>query len=358
MKSINKSIKHDRLSHGVIYVIFGFIALFSARFQAYGVSPNAARLFGSAVADAVERVMPSVVVIRTQETRYKLAQGFFAVYSVPEKLVGQGSGFIFKKEGYVLTNNHVVDSADEIEVVLDDETVYPAQIVGRDYKTDLAVLKIEAEKGKTFSAIEFADSDKLRAGEFVVAIGSPFSLNSSVTLGTVSHTKRTFRTVSFVDFIQTDAAINQGNSGGPLIDVDGRMVGINTFIQTAGPYSEGSIGLGFAVPANLALRIGESIAQKGSAEFSWIGISMRNVREGVAVERVYEKSPAETGGLQIGDIIIEVAGIDTQYHRHVRNIVLSHPVGKEIEIKVVRQSREHKLSIKTEPLPDFLSSSQ
>ena len=183
---------------------------------------SVARKIGEEIADAIEKVMPSVVVVRTEAIHHHISRDTFwgYLYSVPRRLVGQASGVIISKDGYVLTSNHVIQNAQEIEVVLHDGTLYSARLIGRDEATDLAVLKIDAE-GITFAPIEAADSDEVRVGELAVAIGSPFSLSSSVTIGIISQKGRSIGLLPYEDFIQTDASINPGNSGGPLVDVEG-----------------------------------------------------------------------------------------------------------------------------------------
>lgn len=317
-------------------------------------SGSIARQLGTEIADAVEHVMPGVVVIRTRETRYRLAQDwFFGQFEIPEHLAGQGSGMIISKDGYVLTNNHVVDSADEIQVVLPDGLVLPATLVGRDFNTDLAVLKIDSDR--EFPTVNFADSDRLRVGEFVIAIGSPFSLQSTVTLGTVSQIGRTFGAAPFVDYIQTDAAINRGNSGGPLIDVDGNVIGVNTFIQTASPYSGGSIGIGFAVPAKLARKVTDSIIATGKSQLPWIGVVMRTEEEGVRIMRVAEDGPAGRGGLEPGDLILKVGETDIQTTMDVKRAVQNGTVGDKLLIQVDRDPGPLDLEVIPEALPDLRS---
>jgi S1-C subfamily serine protease len=314
-------------------------------------TPGAARRLGTDIADAVEKVMPAVVVIRTRETQLRVAHDrFFGHYEIPEDLAGQGSGMIITKDGYVLTNNHVVDSADEIEVVNQDGMVYPAKLVGRDYNTDLAVLKIQDDQ--EFSNVEFVDSDTLRAGEFVVAIGSPFSLQSTVTLGIISQLGRVFGPMPFVDYIQTDASINRGNSGGPLIDVDGKVAGVNTFIQTAGPYSAGSVGIGFAVPANLAKKVSDSIIQTGESQLPWIGIAMQPETSGVRVMQVADEGPAFKGGLRAADILTEVGGTSVRTTMDVKKAVQKSTVGAGLDIKCLRGEDELNLVVIPDAIPD------
>jgi len=316
-----------------------------------GVSPNAARQFGSAIADVVEKVMPSVVVVRMEGRQYRYARDWYFghMYRIPERLAGQGSGVIINKEGYLITNNHVIDGAERVEVVLNDGTKLPARIIGTDENTDLAVLKIEAE-GREFEAVEIGDSDALRVGEFVIALGSPFSLASSVTLGIVSQKGRSIGLLPFEDFIQTDAAVNKGNSGGPLLDVDGRLVGINTVIQTSG-LSDGSIGISFAIPANLAMNVANSVMKSGRWVRPWIGIYMREVEEGVKVMDVIKDSPAERGGLKVGDVIKRVDDRPAVSSSSVQKEIFSRQIGEPAELLIEREGKQIKLELKTEAMP-------
>lgn len=329
--------------------------------------PSAVRQFGAAVADAVERVMPAVVVVRTEATVYHPARDMFfgTLYGIPERLAGQGSGVIVRPAGYVLTSHHVIAGAEQVEVVLDDGTKYPADLVGRDPLTDLAVLKIKAPPGTEFAVVEAGDSDALRVGEFVIAVGSPFSLDSSVTLGIVSQKGRSVGRLPYEDFIQTDASINPGNSGGPLVDVDGRMVGINAMIQTGGPMAQGSIGIGFAVPANLAMRVAEQLIERGEVERPWIGIQMGEVGDsplarrsdrrtaGVRVLEVFSNTPASRVGLAEGDLIVKVNGAAVATPRAVQREIFKRRAGETITLEVQREDKGLSFEIITESMPDF-----
>lgn len=333
----------------------------------FAAGPSAARQFGTEVADAVERVMPAVVVVRTESTVYHPARDMFfgTLYGIPERLAGQGSGVIIRPEGYVLTSHHVIAGAQQVEVVLDDGTKYPADLVGRDPLTDLAVLKIKAPDGAKLTAVEAGDSDALRVGEFVIAVGSPFSLDSSVTLGIVSQKGRSVGRLPYEDFIQTDASINPGNSGGPLVDVDGRMVGINAMIQTAGPLGQGSIGIGFAVPVNLAMRVAEQLIERGEVERPWIGIQMgegtdsplarRSARRdsGVRVIEVFNNTPASRVGLAEGDLILKVNGVAVATPRAVQREIFKRRAGETITMEVQREDKDMTFEIVTESMPDF-----
>jgi S1-C subfamily serine protease len=316
------------------------------------VSPNAARMFGNAIADVVEKTMPSVVVVRTETVKNRYARDwlFGYVYKIPERLAGQGSGVIINDDGYILTNNHVIDDASSVEVVLNDGTKLPAEIIGRDPHTDLSVLRILETDELQVAAVEIGDSDELRVGEFVIALGSPFSLASSVTLGIVSQKGRSIGMLPFEDFIQTDAAVNQGNSGGPLLDVDGRLVGINTVIQTA-PLSRGNIGISFAIPVNLAMHVAESIIRAGRWERPWIGIYMREVEGGVRVMEVIGNSPASRGGLVEGDIILAVDGQKVASAKDVQKTIFTRKIGDPATLTILRGDDELALELVTETMP-------
>jgi len=324
--------------------------LFVAGHAASGAATGALKQFGSEIADTVDKVMPSVVVIRTEATQYHIAQDAFwgNYYRIPETLAGQGSGVIISKDGYILTNNHVIDHATEIEVVLNDGLKYPAKLVGRDPYTDLAVIKIEGPGSNSFTAVEAGNSDNLRVGEFVIAIGSPFSLSSSVTLGIVSQKGRAIGMLPYEDFIQTDAAVNPGNSGGPLVDVDGRLVGINALIQST---SGGSVGIGFAVPANLAMSVAQSIISTGRWERPWLGISMNMTTDGVVAEEVIGNAPADKAGVQTGDLLVEINGQAIEEPRDVQRIVLKGRIGDTVDMKIRRLNKETTFKIVTETMP-------
>jgi serine protease Do len=318
----------------------------------HAATPNTARVLGTAIADAVEKVMPSVVVVRTEATRYRMARDWFygQLYGIPEKLAGQGSGVIITKDGYVLTNDHVINDAQEIEIVLDDGTKYPAKLVGQDPHTDLAVVKIQNSNGREFDPIDSGDSDGLRIGEFVIAIGSPFSLSSSVTVGIVSQKGRAVGALPYEDFIQSDAAVNVGNSGGPLVDVDGKMVGINTLIQTAG-YSQGSIGISFAIPANLAMHVARAIIRDGKWERPWIGISMNQTPAGVEVQEISPGSPADNKDIKAKDIIVQVDDKPVKTARDVQRTIMQRKAGDDISIKLQHEGVEKTITITTERMP-------
>jgi len=341
---------------------------------------GALKAFGREIADMVERVMPSVVVVRTEAVEYHIARDPYhgRWYKIPERLAGQGSGVIIRKEGYVLTSNHVVEDAQHIQVALPDGTQFSARVVGHDETTDLAVLKVEQSGSRVFTPIEPGDSDQVRVGEFAIAIGSPFTLNSSVTLGIVSQKGRAVGMLPYEDFIQTDASINPGNSGGPLVDVEGKLIGINAVIQTASPYSQGNIGIGFAVPVNLAVRVAKDLIEHGHVQRPWLGIQMRDpeetgggapaarrgrnaraapeaavapVRKGVFVAEVVTQGPADKAGLHAGDLITSVDGQNVASVHDVQKAVWLRGAGEALRVDVQRDGQKKSVLVTTEPMP-------
>ncbi len=318
-----------------------------------------AQQLSAAVADLVERTLPSVVVIQTAAVRYhRVIDPFLGRgYAVPERLAGQGSGAVLDREGHILTSAHVVQGAQRINVVFNDETVRPAVIRGLDEASDVAVLKLADVKGLDLRPIPLGDSDAIRIGEFVIAIGSPFNLQGSVSFGVLSQKGRSVGVLPYEDFLQTDAAINPGNSGGPLMDIHGRMIGINAVIQTGGPQAQGNIGIGFAVPINFARRVAESIIRTGRYERPWIGIRPMEPREGDApglvVGQVFADTPAERGGLRAGDIIMEADGQRIRNIRDLLRVLMRRGVGDTVQLRVRRGSRWVELKLPTERMPDL-----
>ena len=329
------------------------IAAVCAACFARAATPGAAKMFGSEIADTVEKVMPSVVVVRTEAVKYYIGQdGLFGrLYRIPEKLAGQGSGVVISKDGFILTNNHVVDEAENIEVVFNDGTKVSAKVVGADPHTDLAVLKVGGPRRADLRAIQIGDSDALRVGEFVIAVGSPFSLKSSVTLGIVSQKGRALDMLPYEDFIQTDAAVNMGNSGGPLLDVDGHMVGINSVIQTSGD-SDGNIGISFAIPANLAMTVAQSLMKSGKWVRPWIGVSMAEEGGRVLVDGIVSGSPAARAGLAEGDVIVSVDGSEAHTAHDVQRVILERPSGEKVTLKILRADKERTVTLSTAEMPE------
>lgn len=326
-------------------------------------SINMAKQLGNAFADAVEQAMPSVVVIRTQSIVYHTAHDLYMgrLYGIPERLAGQGSGVIVSKDGHILTSNHVIDQADQIEVVLHDGTILQAELIGSDPQTDLALLQAAVPRSLQLQPVAIGDSDALRVGEFVIAVGSPFSLESSVTVGIVSQKGRTVGLLPYEDFIQTDASINPGNSGGPLLDAEGNMVGINAVIQTGGPYTKGNIGIGFAIPVNLAMRVADSIMNTGEMHRPWIGVLLQELtasmagivgaREGVLIADVVQGAPAALAGMLDGDVIIEVENLPVRTVRDVQRAIFRRQIGEKIDVTLMRSGKKIRCVLTTERMP-------
>jgi len=265
----------------------------------------------------------------------------------PRRVSSLGSGFIIDPAGYVVTNNHVIADADEISVILNDGTTLKAEIVGRDTKTDLALLKVKTDH--PLKAVKFGDSDKLRLGEWVIAIGNPFSLGGTVTAGIVSARNRDINSGPYDNYIQTDAAINRGNSGGPLFNLDGEVVGVNTAIISP---SGGSIGIGFAVPSKTVVPVIDQLREFKEVRRGWLGVRIQQVTDEVAeslnikpargalVAGVEDKGPAKPAGIAPGDVIVKFDGKDVKEMRDLPRIVGDTPVGKEVQVVVVRKGKE------------------
>ena len=270
-----------------------------------------------------------------------------------------GSGFIVSDDGYILTNNHVVADADEIQVTFSENEKYEAKIIGRDEKTDIALIKIEVDKKIT--AAKLGDSDKLRIGDWVVAIGNPFGLGNTVTAGIVSAKGRIIGAGPYDNFIQTDASINPGNSGGPLFNLDGEVVGINTAIVAPGG---GNVGIGFAIPINMAKSVMSQLKDKGKVIRGWLGVTIQTVTpeikekfdlevtEGALIAEVTKNSPAEKGGLQRGDVITVFDGKKVKEMKFLPSIVAETPVGKKAEVAIVRKGENKKLTIQVGELTE------
>jgi serine protease Do len=274
---------------------------------------------------------------------------------IPEQEMKQrslGSGVVVSEDGFILTNNHVVADADEILVTLSDKKKYEAQIIGRDPKTDLALIKIETEK--PIPAAKLGDSDKLMVGDWVVAIGNPFGLGSTVTAGIVSAKGRIIGAGPYDNFIQTDASINPGNSGGPLFNLNGEVIGVNTAIVSQ---SGGNVGIGFAIPINMAKSVMPQLKEKGKVVRGWLGVTIQVVtqeikeqfglktEEGALIGEVTKDSPADKGGLKRGDVIINFDGRKVKVMNALPAMVAETPVGKEVEILIIRKGKEKRLTI-------------
>jgi len=270
-----------------------------------------------------------------------------------------GSGFIIDSSGLVVTNNHVIADAEEISVVLHDETRLKAEVVGRDTKTDLALLRVKSDK--PLPSISFGDSNKARVGDWVLAIGNPFGLGGSVTAGIISARARNINAGPYDDFIQTDAAINRGNSGGPLFDMDGRVIGINTAIYSP---SGGSVGIGFSIPSNLARPVIEQLVKYGKARRGWLGVRIQTVTEelaeslgldkprGALVAAVTDKGPAQKAKVEVGDVILEFDGKPIDEMRELPRVVAETPIGKKAPLVVWRKGKKVTLSTELGEYPE------
>ena len=271
-----------------------------------------------------------------------------------------GSGFVIDAQaGIVVTNNHVIDGADEINVILQDNTTIRAELLGTDPRTDIAVLRIRTDKPLT--AVPWGDSDTAEVGDWVIAIGNPFGLGGSVTAGIVSARGRDIRQGLYDDFIQTDAAINRGNSGGPLFDMQGRVVGINTAIYSP---SGGSIGIGFAIPSNLAQRIVAQLRDGGRVRRGWLGVNIQQVTDEIAealrlpggargalVARAQDGGPAAAGGIRSGDVILRFNGVDVREMRNLPRIVADNVVGTQVPVVIWRDGKEETVTVTLGELP-------
>jgi len=319
-------------------------------------------------ADLAERLMPSVVNISTTTTvitttnpfpGFKFPPGspfedMFKEFGEPQKRksAALGSGFIIDEKGIVITNNHVIQDAEDIVVTVNGKKEYKAKIIGKDPLSDLAVLQIESKD--KFTPVKFGDSDKARIGDWVIAIGNPFGLGGTVTSGIISARNRSIGLSRYEDYIQTDASINSGNSGGPLFDMNGDVIGINTAILGKG----GSIGIGFSIPSNSAKKVVDQLIEFGETKRGWLGVRIQVVTEEIAevekldtprgalVASVAEKSPSSKAGIKAGDIILEFNGTKIKEMKELPKIVAQTEVGKIVNVKVWRNKKEITKKIK------------
>ncbi len=333
-------------------------------------------------ADLSARLLPSVVNISTTQTlkrqegpsaqRPQLPPGspfedFFREFfdrqqrrGTPQRrATSLGSGFIIDPTGYVVTNNHVIADADEITVTLADDQRLKAKVIGRDVKTDLALLKVEPTSPLT--AVPFGNSSIMRVGDWVVAIGNPFGLGGTVTAGIISARHRDINSGPYDDFIQTDASINRGNSGGPMFNLAGEVVGVNTAIFSP---TGGSVGIGFAIPANLAKPIIDQLRKVGRARRGWLGVRIQTVTDEIAqglelgktsgalVADLTPGGPAEKGKVEVGDVILTFDGKEVGEMRNLPRIVAETPVGESVALEVWRQGAKKRLSIVLGEFPE------
>ena len=327
---------------------FSLVILFLINLNTASNSSNVPSSF----ADLAEELMPSVVNISTTQTVVTKTNPFpnfqfppgspfedmFKEFGTPQerKASALGSGFIIDKDGTVVTNNHVIKDADDILVRVNGDKEYKAKIIGTDPLSDIAVLKIDSDD--KFKPVKFGNSDLARIGDWVIAIGNPFGLGGTVTSGIISARNRSIGLSRYEDFIQTDASINQGNSGGPLFNMDGDVVGVNTAILSQG----GSIGIGFAIPSNNAKQVVDQLIKYGETKRGWLGVRIQDVTKEIAdaeeldkprgalVSSVSPGSPSEKGGIKAGDIILEFDGTVINQMRELPMIVAQTEVGKTV----------------------------
>ncbi len=277
----------------------------------------------------------------------------------PRRVNSLGSGFIIDSAGIVVTNNHVISEADEVTVILNDGARLKAEVIGKDQKTDIALLRVKTDR--PLKAVKFGDSEKLRLGEWVIAIGNPFSLGGTVTAGIVSARNRDINSGPYDNYIQTDAAINRGNSGGPLFNLAGEVIGVNTAIISP---SGGSIGIGFAVPSKTALPVIDQLKQFGETRRGWLGVRIQQVTDEIAeslsirptrgalVAGVDDKGPAKPAGIEPGDVIVKFDGKDIKEMRDLPRAVADTPVGKQTPVVVIRKGKEETKTVTLGRLED------
>ncbi|HWU27390.1 MAG TPA: Do family serine endopeptidase [Rhizomicrobium sp.] len=345
---------------------------------AFGLPAQAfARPAPDSFSDLANRLLPTVVNIATTQTlKAGETEGFtdlppdsplqelFKDYlnknrNAPRHVTALGSGFVIDSTGLIVTNNHVIDDADDITVTLNDGTSLPAKLMGRDPKTDLALLKVNPPK--LLLAAHFGDSDKAHVGDWVIAIGNPFGLGSTVTAGIVSARNRDIASGPYDDFIQTDAPINRGNSGGPLFDMDGNVVGVNSAIFSP---SGGSVGIGFSIPANMAREVVDQLRQFGQARRGWLGVRIQQVTsdiaeglglagtQGALVADVTAGGPAAKAGIENGDLILDFDGKPVTDSRTLPRIVADTAIGKTVNVDLLRKGKRESVHVTVAKLDD------
>lgn len=352
-----------------------------------GSQPVEARAAPESFADIVEKIAPAVVNISTSKALPTGGQGgeenfpfpqpppgspfedFFREFfdrerspeqQTPRRTSSLGSGFVVDPEGYVVTNNHVIAEADEIQVVFGDESTYEAELIGKDLKTDLALLKIK-DPDRDFPSVDFADSDAVRVGDWMIAIGNPFGLGNTVTAGIISARSRDIRAGPYDDFLQVDAPINRGNSGGPSFNLDGKVIGINTAIFSP---SGGNVGIGFAIPANLAVPVIKSLKEDGRVKRGWLGVRIQTVTDEIAesmglteasgalVASVTTGGPAQEAEIQPGDVVLEFDGKKIDRMRGLPRIVAETPISKAVDVLIWRRGQEETVKVTLGELPE------
>ncbi len=362
----------------ILPVLMTIVLMFASALPQTGRAQSVAPVEG--FADLVEAVAPSVVNISTRKDETAIEpvvpapelppgspfEEFFDEFfdrdrnrERPRRTQSLGSGFVIDSSGFIVTNNHVIAEADAITVIFSDDREYEAELVGRDPKTDLALLKIEPDE--PLVALEWADSDAVRVGDWMFAIGNPFGLGLTVTAGIVSARGRDIRAGPYDDFIQVDAAINRGNSGGPSFTLDGKVFGVNTAIFSP---SGGNVGIGFAIPARLAKPVVDSLKNTGRVARGWLGVRIQSVTEDIAetlgldgaegalVASVTPGGPAAESDIAPGDVILEFDGRPIERMRDLPRIVAETPIGEEVDVVVWRQEGRRTVGVMLGELPD------
>ena len=352
---------------------YGYIS-FPCFSSAFALSTENGPLGTNIFVEIAKQENPAVVNVSTKAKTKRMERGsrlpeglpdprdfydrFFGERDRPKR--GMGSGFLIDKEGYILTNNHVIEGADEINVTFHNKKEYAAKLVGFDSKTDIALVKIEKEKDddSVFPYLELGNSDLLEVGEWVIAIGNPFGLGHTITVGVVSAKGRNIGAGPYDDFIQTDASINPGNSGGPLININGEVIGINTAIISGN--SGGNVGIGFALPINQASSIVKDLKEKGVVTRGWLGIMIQKVtpelarsfglenNEGALVGDVIPNSPAEKAGIRRGDVVVRFDNKDIKEMENLPRIVAATPPGKTVPTEIVRDGKNKVMDVTVE----------
>ncbi len=326
------------------------------------------------IADKAKSTVVTVTVTQTVEAQHPFSR-FFGEQAEPEQYQrqGLGSGVIVSEQGYILTNNHVIENADEVEIQLYNGQTYKAEIIGTDPRTDIAVLKVDSDIIDDQNVIALGSSESLRVGEMVLAIGSPLQENlaQSVSMGIVSAKERSIgilnESAGYENFIQTDAAINPGNSGGALVNMDGNLIGINSAIASR---SGGSDGIGFAVPVDMAKKVMKSLIENGKVVRAYLGIMGQNIdrtlakalelnsNQGIIVNSVEDGTPAQKGGLREGDVIRTLNGKKIQSYANFRTSIATSNPGDKIRLGIIRDGEERNLTITLEELPSELAMNQ
>ena len=361
----------------MIRILSGLLVLFSITYS------STLKAYTDSFADLVENLSPAVVSIasttivtnnNSQNQMPQFPEGspfdeFFKDYFDNERrnspsqrpMTGLGSGFIIDKEGIIVTNNHVIEGADEITVIMSDQTEFTAELLGRDPKADLAVLKIEPGQNE-LTAVQWGDSDLMRVGDWSIAIGNPLGLGGTVTAGIISAISRDLRGSSpYVKFLQTDASINRGNSGGPLFNVEGKVIGINTAIISQ---TGGSIGLGFAIPSNSAKKIVQQLKDFGRTKRGWLGVQIQPVskdfaeslglenEKGAFVSNVNPKGPSKKAGIEDGDVILKFNDIEIVKMTDLPRVVAESDVGSIAKVEIWRKNKKIIIEVELGELPE------